>query len=256
MKLIILPPAPDQAGLPPSAPSAAESAVDAIGAATITAISADSASLSAPLAVSLAAAFEKPAPPRGRKPAPRGAAALRRLADDSISISGDADIGAGAVIEQGPAGTRITPGNPVAADRIGTAARAALGLERIVPPRAGGQDREDRRDHDTLGSVEQAGARSRRAALGAKADAADAADAALYQVQGRSQDDGVFYLAMAGITVVPPLRSPVPSIKRGLPAVAPQSRAQCIRFCNRSQGCDPSSALGCGGRWCVDDGEV
>jgi hypothetical protein len=63
--------------------------------------------------------------------------------------------------------------------------------------------------------------------------------------------DRVHYLAMAAMAGTLLLRPPAPGAAAILPAIKPQSRAECQRRCGTDGFCDPSDPLGCGGEYCV-----
>jgi hypothetical protein len=63
--------------------------------------------------------------------------------------------------------------------------------------------------------------------------------------------DRVHYLAMAAMAGALLLRPPAPSAAGTLPALKPQSRAECQRRCGTDGFCDPSDPLGCGGEYCA-----
>jgi hypothetical protein len=64
-------------------------------------------------------------------------------------------------------------------------------------------------------------------------------------------DDRLRYLAMVAATSVPPLRQLQAPREPAVTAPAPRTRAECERRCGSDGFCDPSSASGCGGEYCL-----
>lgn len=77
-------------------------------------------------------------------------------------------------------------------------------------------------------------------------------DDALPEIAGNiaGRGDRLHYLAMAAASGTALLRAPKMDVPGALPAVKPQSRADCERRCGSDGFCDPSSTLGCGGEYC------
>lgn len=64
-------------------------------------------------------------------------------------------------------------------------------------------------------------------------------------------EDRMHHLAMVAGSPVPPPRMAVPGRPRTPAPVRPASRIDCMRRCGSDGFCDPSSASGCGGEYCL-----
>lgn len=68
-------------------------------------------------------------------------------------------------------------------------------------------------------------------------------------------DDRVLYLAMAAVTMPPPLRPTQARRAQLISAVRARSRAECKKRCGNAGNCDPENPLGCGGTYCREGNE-
>lgn len=63
-------------------------------------------------------------------------------------------------------------------------------------------------------------------------------------------DNRLLYLAMAAVTVTPPLRTTLPRRTQLLAQVKARSKADCKKRCGNAGHCNPENPLGCGGTYC------